>query len=113
MSEIPTFKSFDDFWPHYVREHSKRKTRAWHAAGTGLAIASLIYAYVQGEPAFVVLAAVLGYGPAWVSHFAIEGNRPATFRYPLWSLIADLRMFGLTLTGQMDEEVARALETDR
>jgi hypothetical protein len=36
---------------------------------------------------------ILGYGFAWVGHFFYEKNRPATFTYPVYSLIADFRMW--------------------
>ncbi|MEO6391262.1 MAG: DUF962 domain-containing protein, partial [Pyrinomonadaceae bacterium] len=32
----------------------------------------------------------------------IEHNRPATFRHPLWSFIADYKMFGMMLIGRMN-----------
>lgn len=46
----------------------------------------------SAAPGWVALAVVGGYGSAWVGHFAIEGNRPAAFGYPAWSLLGDLRM---------------------
>ncbi|HET7452400.1 MAG TPA: DUF962 domain-containing protein, partial [Thermoanaerobaculia bacterium] len=50
---------------------------------------------------------VFAYGLAWFSHFAIEKNRPATFRHLLWSLRGDFRMFRLMLSMRMSEEAAR------
>ena len=43
---------------------------------------------------------LVGYGFAWVGHFFFEKNRPATFKYPLWSLMGDFRLFFETVSGK-------------
>jgi len=50
---------------------------------------------------------VLPYALAWISHFFVEGNKPATFEHPLWSWLADQKMVGMMLVGRMDKEVER------
>jgi hypothetical protein len=36
-----------------------------------------------------------------VGHFFFEKNRPATFKYPLYSLMGDWKMFWQILTGKI------------
>jgi hypothetical protein len=101
-------ESYNDFWPYYLQEHAKPQTRAIHYAGTGLSIASLFAALVTGNPWFLPAALLAGYGPAWIGHFFIEHNRPATFSYPLWSLVSDYRMTWRWLTGRLNDDLMRA-----
>lgn len=101
-------KTFAEFWPFYVREHSRPATRALHAAGTLTATALVVALAATGRWRWLPLALVPGYAAAWVSHFFVEHNRPATFKHPLWSLAGDYKMVALMLAGRMDAEVARA-----
>jgi len=102
------FQSFEEFWPFYVREHSRKSTRILHWLGTTAAASSIAASVLTRRPWLALLAPVVGYGPAWISHFFIEKNRPATFTYPAWSLRADLIMWRKTLDGTMDAEVEEA-----
>ena len=100
--------SFEEFWPFYLREHSKPQTRALHYIGTSLVV--LLAGYALAAQAWWWLAAlpVVGYFFAWIAHFGVEKNRPATFTYPLWSLLADFRMWWLWLTGRLGPELRKA-----
>jgi hypothetical protein len=100
-------KSFEEFWPFYVAEHSLPATRALHFAGTAAALATVAALSAKGKWKWLPLALVPGYAAAWAGHFLVEKNRPATFKYPLWSFMADQKMFALMLAGRMEEEVER------
>jgi hypothetical protein len=100
--------SYGEFWPYYLREHAKAETRAIHFLGTGVATASLVAMILTGNPLFIAVALIGGYGPAWFAHFFIEKNRPATFQYPLWSLASDYRMAFAWITGRLGQELAKA-----
>ncbi|MBI2215620.1 MAG: DUF962 domain-containing protein [Acidobacteria bacterium] len=99
-------KTFAEFWPFYVRAHSKTTTRTLHAIGSILALAMIALA-IAVNPWFLAAAPLLGYGFAWYAHFFVEGNKPATFGHPFWSLAADYRMLYLVLTGKMGVELKR------
>ncbi len=99
-------KSFEEFWPFYVREHSLLSTRIMHFVGTTLAFVVIGAAIAMQMWWLLLLAPVAGYGMAWISHFGIEKNKPASFKYPLWSFIADMKLWALMATGRMGAEVA-------
>jgi hypothetical protein len=105
--EHDEMKSFEEFWPHYVSEHSRPATRTLHAVGTTVGVACAVALAARGKWRWLPLAFIPGYGAAWASHFLIEKNRPATFEHPLWSLRGDYKMIGLMLTGRMEEEIRR------
>lgn len=99
MSE--NFNSFRDFYPFYLSQHSDRTCRRLHFVGTSLVIGVLAWVLASGTWAGLLLLPVVGYGFAWVGHFVFEKNRPATFRYPVYSLIGDFVMFRDMLTGRI------------
>jgi len=108
----PEFHSFEEFWPYYVREHANKTNRTLHFIGTSAALGIAAASLVTRRPALLLLAPVMGYGFAWVGHFFVEHNRPATFKHPLWSLRGDFKMWAKMLDGSMDAEVERVLSQD-
>jgi hypothetical protein len=101
-----SFRNFEEFWPFYLSQHSKVTTRRYHFVGTSLVFVCLIGAIFY-RWWILLLAPVIAYGFAWYSHFFIEGNKPATFGHPFWSLRADFRMFGCMLTGSLERELSK------
>jgi hypothetical protein len=101
-------ETIEAFWPYYLQEHAKPLTRALHYTGTLLATFSLLGFFLTGDLRLLLAFPVLGYGFAWAAHFFVEKNRPATFTYPLWSLLCDYRMAFSWLTGHIAEDLERA-----
>jgi hypothetical protein len=105
------FNSFAEFWPHYVKEHSRPATRTLHALGTTAGMAWAIAFIAKRKFRLLPFALIPGYGAAWLSHFFIEKNKPATFDYPVWSFMGDYKMFALMIAGKMDAEVERVQQS--
>ena len=92
--ESPTnYKTIKDFYPYYLSQHHSRVNRYLHFIGTGLVLITVVAALVTQKWMALWLLPVLGYGFAWFGHFFFEKNKPATFTYPLLSLICDFKMF--------------------
>ena len=91
MKQDARLKTYAEFWPFYLGEHSQAGTRALHFLGTLLGLGLLAAALVLWDWRLLASALVTGYGFAWLGHAFIERNRPATFRYPLWSFLSDHR----------------------
>ena len=86
-------KTFQEFWPFYQGEHKNPVNRMLHYIGTMLVHLILVYSIYYRHFNLLFMIPIAGYSFAWIGHFVIEKNRPATFTYPLWSLIADFKMF--------------------
>jgi hypothetical protein len=101
------YKSFAEFWPFYIGEHSRTGTRVLHYIGTVTATICVVLLLVSGRWWLFPLGLIPGYSCAWIGHFFIEKNRPATFSYPVWSFLADYKMTALMLTGKLRPEITR------
>ena len=95
------YKTFDDFYPFYLNEHRNGTCRTLHFMGSFCVLTVLAAALVMGRWQLFILMPVAGYGFAWVGHFFFEKNRPATFKYPLYSLVADWVMMKDILLGRI------------
>lgn len=108
MENTTRYQNYKDFFPFYLREHSKKSTRLLHYFGT-LGYQVLFWSLlVTQNYIFLPLIFLMGYGPAWVGHFFYEKNKPATFTYPLWSLRGDHHMVFLLLTGRLKKRLNEA-----
>src|SRR5260370_11631275 len=90
--------TFAEFWPVYVRAHSRSGTRLVHLAGT-LGGWMLVGAAIAERRWWWVLAALLlAYGLAWLAHFFVAHHMPPTLQQPLFFWRADQRIVFLMLT---------------
>ena len=101
--------NYTEFWDFYVSEHSLPLTRLLHFIGTILGLVFAAFFIARGQWYYFPVFFVFGYGFAWYSHFFIEKNKPASFRFPFWSLISDFKMVWYMATGRMGREVERVL----
>jgi hypothetical protein len=95
------YRTFKEFYPFYLQEHSNSTCRRLHFVGSSIVLLLLAAVLVTGELMLLWLLPVVGYGFAWVGHFFFEHNRPATFQYPLFSLMGDWVMLRDMLTGRV------------
>lgn len=99
------YKTLSEFWPFYLGEHSSALNRKFHFVGSTLALFFLGLGILFLDFFYLLPAIISGYFFAWIGHFFIEKNRPATFKYPFKSLVSDWIMYYYTLTGQIDRQL--------
>jgi len=108
MSAERKYKDFKSFYPYYLTEHGDARNRLLHFLGTLLFFVCLLAGMITGKWWLFLLIPFVGYGFAWVGHYFIEKNKPATFTYPLFSLASDFVMFWHTITGQINAKLREA-----
>ena len=101
MSDATRYQSFREFYPYYLAEHANVQCRRLHFIGSWGVLVALGVAIGTGNPWWLLAMPLIGYGFAWVGHYVYEKNRPATFRYPLYSLLGDWVMFADILRGRV------------
>ncbi len=94
-------KTYPEFYRFYLSEHKNMTSRLLHFIGTALVFVMFFIAFYKGGALYWFLIPVVGYGFAWFGHFFFEKNKPATFKYPLWSLYSDFKMFFQILSGKI------------
>lgn len=103
----PPFRTLQEFWPYYIREHSQPGTRRLHFIGNTNLFFWLALALLRRNPWIALWAVVSSYGLAWIGHFFVERNIPATFRYPVEAALCDMYMYYKMWRGEMDEDVKK------
>ena len=92
-ADAKAFKSFAEFYPFYLSEHSNRTCRRLHFAGSSLSLLCLATLMATRNPWWLPAGLLCGYGFAWVGHFVFEKNKPASFKRPLYSFMGDWVMY--------------------
>ena len=103
-------KSYQEFYKFYLSEHSNKINRLLHVIGTTILLAITVTAIYHRDFKLLILVPVVGYGFAWVGHFFFEHNKPATFKWPFWSLASEWVMFFQFLTGRLPKEYFKVVE---
>ncbi|TDR23195.1 DUF962 domain-containing protein [Marinicella litoralis] len=102
MTDQPQkFESFKAFYPFYLAEHQNKISRRLHVTGSILVLLVLAFSLISQSWGLLILLPIIGYGFAWVGHFFFEKNKPATFKYPLYSFVGDWVMLWQVLTGKL------------
>jgi len=104
---VRQYKTFKEFYPFYLSQHSNKTCRLLHVIGTTILLAIMFTALYHKQPLLLIFVPISGYGFAWVGHFFFEKNTPATFTYPLWSLASDFKMYFQVLSGTITLDTSK------
>ncbi len=96
-----SFKTFAEFYPFYLNEHSNRTCRRLHFVGSSLGLVCLATMLTTGNPLWLLAGLLCGYAFAWIGHFGFEKNKPASFKRPFYSFMGDWVMYKDIWTGRI------------
>ena len=95
------FTSFKDFYPYYLSEHKVKTNKILHIIGSLTGLSFLFYIVYIEKYKFIPISFLFGYTFAWIGHFFFEKNKPATFKYPVYSFIGDWVMLKDIFSGKI------------
>jgi hypothetical protein len=94
------YSTLMEFYPYYLSEHQNGTCRVLHFIGTALVFMVLAKALLTQKWLLLAMIPVVGYGFAWIGHAFYEKNKPATFKYPFYSLASDFILLFDILKGK-------------
>jgi len=89
--------SFGEFWDRYEQIHANPRTRAAHAIATASALGLIALALARRSWKLALLAPVVDYTIAQLSHRTVDGTVTHPTRRPLWHARAEWRLFRKSL----------------
>ena len=95
------FTSFKKFYPYYLSEHKLRINKILHIIGSLTSLIFMISTIYIEKYKYIPISILCGYACAWIGHFVFEKNKPATFKYPIYSFIGDWVMLKDVLIGKV------------
>jgi hypothetical protein len=95
------YQTFREFYPFYLTQHHHPVCRGLHVVGVFASTATLVTALASQAWTYAALAPLVGYAFGWTGHFVFEGNRPASFRQPIFSFLGDLAMARDVIAGRI------------
>merc|ERR1712151_545004 len=102
MDKVRHYNTFEEFWPFYLSQHANMTNRKLHIFGTTIGLCFFLIGFLfMGNPLAILYGIFCGYLFAWIGHFFFEQNKPATFKYPLWSFLGDFKMWFMCITGAL------------
>ncbi len=101
------YQSIVEFYPFYLSQHLHPISRYLHVYATSMGVIIALTMLSKGYFLLFPLGLVVGYVGAWIGHFVFEKNRPATFKYPLYSFACDFLMIKDFFKGTLDEKIAQ------
>lgn len=101
VSQPMPIRDYHEFYRFYLTEHRNIMSRRLHVAGSSIGLYFFSKAIIQRKPKYFLYGLASGYACAWIGHFIVEKNKPASFKQPLYSFVSDWRMFADVLRGNI------------
>jgi hypothetical protein len=101
------YQTFAQFYPFYLTQHQHPICRALHIAGVIASFTLLVVVLARHWWLAVPLYVLPGYALGWIGHFVFEKNKPASFEYPAYSFVGDIKMTIDILAGRQSAKRKR------